>query len=189
LQVPVSRIDLFNPQENGQLGSVTHAQTDLFRSILIGTAPITAAILAIWGLLTAFDAHLPVFAPAPQAVEVVTGSLGALLELFRQAGPLKGVAIFYLFFAIGNSVLLSPSDTRELKPFGILVASLAFIVGLLTQFLDFSKIAVLPAIAGMTAQGLNMALFLVLTVLLADLLVVLPLWVLYVYIYRRAYPA
>lgn len=106
LQLKIHDIHIFPEWKNGQikLGSVSYVKKDVFRSILVGVAPLFVGILALWWLYS--------------------------LGLYNQASPLQFIFINYIVFVISTTMFSSKQDMVDIIyaiPVIILIGGIIFV--------------------------------------------------------------
>jgi len=107
LQVRTGHLSLKPQFKDNQLklGSAQIAQTDPIRLTLIGTAPFFTGTLTLW-LLLKFGLNLNL------STITFSNLIPQFTSSIQQLAPLTLLAIFYLLFAIANTMFSSPTDLQ-----------------------------------------------------------------------------
>ncbi|MCR4406656.1 MAG: hypothetical protein NUW24_07020 [Anaerolineae bacterium] len=174
LFVKVNKIN-FWPQKTDKgvaLGHILPAKKpDPFRDALIGVAPLIGGS-AVLVIIVALGFRFPMptyFLGAPHlATELST------LRTHIDLHSARDLVVLWLLFSIGNTLFPSKADTRAWLLVGVLVAALAGALWYFTRIGPSDLLARLPL---SLLEAVNMAIFALTLVLILDLILVMPLFI------------
>jgi len=174
LFVKVSKIS-FLPRktENGiALGYIQPAkQPDPFRNSLIGVAPLIGGS-AVLVAIVALGFHFPMptyFLGAPQLITELS-----TLRTHIDLNSTSDLVVLWLLFSIGNLIFPSKSDRRSWFLVGILTVALG---GALWYFAGIGPSDLLARLPLSLLEAVNMAIFALTLVLIIDLILLTPLFI------------
>ncbi len=149
------------------LGTVEVTRTDTFRTSLIGAAPLLAG-LAVLSLIGWY-----VFDTSKLSAALVAGNLNAFVQQAGLAFRANDAFLwFYLMFAVANTMMPSEADRQSWPPVLLAMAVVFAIIGVLFG----AQLLSVAAPAATRFMNWLSAVFAI--IIVADLLVLAPLWLL-----------
>lgn len=182
-KVDLSKSSLFHPVYDAatghwRLGQIVHTEApDPWRNLLIGAAPLVFGPVVLIGLL------LWLGTPLPKSVDPIT-VLPTIWEAFKAAGW-KAPLLFYAFFNLGTTVLVSPQDMQQLRPAAIYGVPIVVVLVLISQLLP---LALRTSMGDTLSFAGSVVVFFLLAMVLADAIALLVLFGLYKLLSLRALP-
>jgi len=172
LFVKVSKISFLPRKEDFSLGHTQIAKSlDPFRDALIGVAPLIGGS-AILVAIVALGFHFPMPTYFLGASQLVTEL--STLKTHIDLNSTSDLVVLWLLFSIGNSIFPSGPDRKAWLLVGILIIALG---GALWYFAGISPSDLLIRLPLSLLEVVNMAIFALTLVLIIDLILLTPLFI------------